>query len=386
MRKLIPFLLVLTAPALAPAFDLYRTNAYELVAGQTVTGQLVLLTDHALLAGTAEDDLFALSRGLTAFTGECRGDAWVMAGQANLGGRMLDHVRAISQSLVVSGDLERSLLALGSTVHLATGSVVRGDLLAVGENVVLEGTVGGDATIMAQSVTLSGVVEGNARVIAQDIVVMPGTLLAGDLAYTSPKEIFLDSRVQLGGTLKRIQPTGASEAASSLSVESLLMLFLQMVGALLVGIPFAALFPRALGRATKLVRFNTVRSMMAGLAALFLLPIMAIAAAITLVGLPLGLLTAGFAGALLYLGKIVVALVLGGLILRRRGSQSLGIVATAMALGLLVVYGAFAVPVVGDSLALLVAITGSGALWWSVLRGEGRHEPPPVPPGTDVQP
>lgn len=380
MRNALLLTLLLVLPATLPAFELTRTNEYTLTGEQSVSNQLFLLADHASLAGVAEDDVFALSRGLADFSGVCRGDTWVLAGQTRLGGRMLDHVRVVGQSVQVTGELERSFIALGTTLHVAPGSVVRGDVFALGENVVLEGTLGSDATIMAQSVTLAGVIEGNARVIAQDIVVMPGTLIAGDLDYTSPKELFLDSGVQLGGKLKRTEAAGASEAASTLSVESLILTVFQFFAALLTGIPVAALFPRAMARATRVVRFNTVRCMLTGMAAIFLLLVMLVASLLTVVGLPLGLIAAGLAAAFLYLGKIVVALVIGGLLLRRRGPQSFGVVTVAMALGLLVVYVAAAVPVVGDSLALLAAITGSGALWLALIRGEGRNEMPPLPP------
>lgn len=381
-------LLAIAGPTLAYESQLVRTNDFALAAEQTVPGQLLLLADQASLAGTVGDDLFAITRAQVNFSGENQGDTWVLGGQAQLGGIMKDHVRAAGQSLVVRGQLERSFYGLGTTVMLATGSVVRGDVLAVGENITLEGAIGGDVNVIAQSVTLSGTVDGSVRVAAQDIVVMPGTLIAGDLSYVSPKELFLDGRVQLGGKLKRIAQTSAGEAASTLSAESLLMTFIQWLGALLVGIPFTRLFPRVVGRATRLVRFNPLRCMLAGFAALFLIPVLAVAGLLTVVGLPLGLLAAGFAGALLYLGKLVVALTLGGLLMKRRGPPTLGAVTSAMAIGLLVLYTTFAVPMVGGSLALLVAVSGSGALWWSVLRGEGRAEaaPPPVPPHVNPVP
>lgn len=375
-------LAALAGPVVASDNQLVRTNTYALAAEQSVSGQLLLLADQADLAGTVGDDVFTLTRAQANFTGENQGDTWVLSGQASLGGIMKDHVRAAGQSLMVRGQLERSFFGLGTTIMLATGSVVRGDVMAAGENITLEGAVGGNVNVMAQSVTLSGTVDGSVRVVAQDIVVMPGTLIAGDLSYVSPKELFLDSRVQLGGKLKRIAQTGAGEAASTLSAETLLLTAIQWLGALLVGIPFAGLFPRVVGRATRLVRFNPLRCMLAGFAALFLMPLLAVAGLLTVVGLPLGLLAGGLAAALLYLGKLVVGLTLGGILLRRRGTHTIGVVAGAMAIGLVLLYASFALPVIGGSLALLVAVSGSGALWWSVLRGEGRHEavPPPVPP------
>lgn len=350
------------------------TNQYALPDDQLIAGQLYVVADQASLGGVVADDVFLLAQGQAVFSGTNGGDTWVVASQAQLGGRMLDHVRVAGQSVIVRGDLERSLYALGSAVVLSTGCVVRGDVMAAGENVTLEGTVGGQVHIMAQSVTLAGNFAGNVNVVAQDIVVMPGAFVAGDLRYTSPKELFLDNRSQLGGELQRVLPANAEQASSSPSIASLVLLLIQAIAALLAGLAFSALFPRAVGRATRLVRFSLLRCMVAGFSALFLVPVLALAAALTMVGLPLAILVAALAGSLLYVGKIVVALVLGGLLLRRRGPQSFGVAASAMAIGLFLLYGSFALPVIGGSLALAVAVIGSGALWWSLLRGEGRHE------------
>lgn len=366
----------------APAGDTLwiSTNRYELPAGQSIPSQLGLVAEVAQLGGTVEDDVFVVARAQAEFTGENRGDTWVLAGQTVLNGLLRDHVRAAGQSLIVRGQLERGFYAVGSSVLLSTGSVVQGDVVVAGENVTLEGQVGGQVNLMAQSVTLAGTVSGSVRILAQDIVVMPGTRIGGDLVYTSPKELILTQRDQVAGELKRLQPAGPD--VSAFSTESLVLLAVQGVGALLVGLPFTGLFPRAVGRATRLVRFNPLRCLLAGFAALFIIPVVAVAAALTLVGLPLGLLAAGLAAALLYLGKLAVALVLGGMLLKRSGPQSIASAMAAMAIGLLVLYSAFALPVIGSSVALLAAVLGSGSLWWALLRGEVRGEgaPPPVPP------
>jgi cytoskeletal protein CcmA (bactofilin family) len=363
------------------------TNQYDLVAGQVVSNQFFLVADQARAAGLFADDIFVLARGQATFEGEHQGDTWVLAGQTSLGGHQRDHVRLAGQSLLVRGALDRSLFALGSAVVLSTGSVVRGQVVAAGENVTLEGTVGGPVLLMGQSVTLAGLVDGDVRILAQDIVIMPGARVQGDLIYTSPKEVFLDHHDQVGGQLKRMQPAGPAPGGTTFSVESIVLQLFQMAAALLTGLLLAGLFPRSIGRAARLIRFNPLRCLMAGLSSLFVVPIVAIAGLLTVIGIPLALLVAGFAGALLYLGKVVVALVVGSLLLRRRGSQSLGVVMGAMAIGMIVLYSAFALPVMGGSLALLVALMGAGSLWWTWLRSEVRPEPTPPPvPGPQAGP
>ena len=388
MNKFLASWMIWAGSALAvPAMDLalVQTSLFSLATGQAITGQLVVVADQVELSGSAHDDVFVLAGRRIDLTGENLGDTWVLSESAHLGGRMVDHVRALGKTLQLQGVAEHSYMALGSSVLLATGSVVRGDVAVAGETVTLEGSVGGDAFIMAQSVTLAGSIAGRTRIFAQDIVVMPGTQLGGDLEYASPKEVFLDDRIQLGGTLRRLP---ARAAAPAISLESLAFQFMQMVGALVAGLLLAGLFPRVTGRAALLTRWNPVRCLLSGLASLVLIPLLVLAAVLTVLGLPAGLLAGGLAAALLYLGKVVVALGIGGAILRRHGPPSFGRLAGAMAIGLLVLYSLFALPVVGGSLVMLVAIGGSGALWWAILHHETRQPavPPPVPGGDGQQP
>lgn len=357
------------------------TNRYVLPAGQLVSNQFFLIADQVQAGGEFADDAFIVARGLAELNSEHQGDTWVLAGQTQVGGRHHDHLRLAGQSVLVRGELDRSLYALGSAVVLGTGSVVRGSVLALGENVTLEGVVSGPVMVTAQAVTLAGRLEGQVRLLAQDIVIMPGAYIGGDLIYTSPKELFPQPG-QVAGELKRLQPAGPPPGRAWFSVESVVLQFFKLAAALLTGLLLAGLFPRSTGRAARLLRFNAMRCMLAGLASLLVVPFIALAGVLTVIGIPLAALVAGAAGALLYLGKIVVALVIGSLLLRRRGPQSFGIVMGAMAIGLLVLYSAFALPVIGGSLAFLVALTGAGSLWWTWLRSEVRPEPTPPPAPT----
>lgn len=387
--RILALLALAACPGLAPAADYQRAYDYQLRPEQSIDSQMLLLAGTAELAGTARDDLFVLAGTNLAFSGHTLADAWLCSGVVTFSGQADDHVRALGQTVTISGQLARDCHVLGSTVHLTTGSVVRGSVAVLGVNVILEGQVDGGLQVLGQSVTLAGRVGGNVRVLAQDIVVMPGTVISGDLTYTSPKELFLDRNVQLAGKLQRQLPAPkAEESVQHRLLRTLTISGLQLLAALLVGIPFIAIFPRLVGRAARHVHFAPGRTMLTGLAACFVLPVAAAFALFTIVGLPLGLVLGGFFAILLYLAKIVVGLAVGTVLLRRRGPQPLSVIVGCLSVGLVALYILAALPVLGSSIALLIGVIGLGALLLSLLRGDG-HPAPVVdvpPPGDPGQP
>lgn len=358
----------------AHGVDIATPQDYVLPAGETASNELFLSTITARIEGHAADDVFAVAQKGLDIPGLLGGDAWLMARTVNLDGSAADHVRGLAETFTVRGDLARGLAVMATTVHLATGSVVHGYAAMLGEHVMVEGRIEGPAQLLAQSVTLGGDLGGDVRLVAQDIVVLPGTRIGGNLIYTAPRELFLDHSVQLGGELIRRAPDQAGASARSWA-DRMAFKVLQFAASFLAGLPLILLFPRLTGRATRLLRHATPRVMMTGLAALFVLPLAAVAAFISVIGIPLALMVAAFYGILLYIAKVVVALALGAVVLQRPGPQSRSAVVGLLALGLFLLYAFASLPVVGGSVALLIGIMGLGALSLALLGADARRPP-----------
>ena len=96
-------------------------------------------------------------------------------------------------------------------------------------------------------------------------------------------------------------------------------------------------------------------------------PIAAIIVMITVIGLPLGIISLILWGVALYLSQIPVALLLGRLIIRQnRELDSKGIMIGALALGLFVLFVLRLIPIVGWIIGLLVIAFGLGTLITSI--------------------
>ncbi len=381
-------LLLLSLAVNAGAIQFVNTADYVVPAGETRPQELWILAETTTVAGTMSEDCFALAA-VISLPGTFARDLWAVGETVSFDGRGTEDVRLAGRTVTVSGDIRGNLAAAGESVRLATNSVVKGAALVAGQTVVAEGRVDGGIRIAATSVTLSGVYHSYVRLIAEDIVVMPGTQIRGDLTYTSSKELFLDQKVVVVGQLIRKDvPTRKWQTlAPTWRQRAIIQAFL-FACALVVAIPFVAVFPRLTGNAVRLLRASTWRCALAGFVAFCLMPMLSAFALFTLIGLPLSLLLMTVYFMLLYLSKVVVALALAGALMRRRGPQPFGNVLTALVLGLLLLYALTLLPGIGSAVVILTFFLGLGAFVLAVFSTQGPNlpEPPPVQPTAPAPP
>jgi hypothetical protein len=101
---------------------------------------------------------------------------------------------------------------------------------------------------------------------------------------------------------------------------------------------------------------------------LFVTPIAAIIICITIIGLPVGLITLALWIILIYLAQIPVSLLLGKLILQRfiMIGESRGVMIGCLALGLLILKLLAIIPYIGFLIGLVVTLFGMGTMIVSI--------------------
>jgi cytoskeletal protein CcmA (bactofilin family) len=360
--RLLILLCLLWLPAAAQAYQWRvgdRTNALELAAGERLDDEAVLAAYSLNVQGQAARDLWLLASTSVRFDGQSEGD-----------------LRVLASSAVLGGEARQNLLAYAPGLQLTSNAVVRGQAALFGTTVICEGQVEGDAWIVANSVTLGGRWAGNVRVQAVDIRVVPGTTIAGDLVYTSPKTLVYDSSVAIAGTVKQ---TKNLLPETSLQTNFFIHGYL-FVAALLVGMPFVGFFPGLAGGAVRKLRTSPWRVLAAGAGTVLLGPFLIAFAFMTLVGLPLALLLGALYVALAYLSHVVIALWLGHRLLRAPGPQTMARVLSALATGLFLLYFVTALPGLAAFVVLPVIVLGTGALMLALLQRPLVSFPLPPPP------
>ncbi len=389
----LPLLLcALALPPAANAIEWHATNDYALKPGQTLSNELWVSADTAKVSGVAERNVFVQAQSLE-LAGAFRRDVWALADTLEFSGRAEQAVRvAAKRSAQLSGDIGGTLLVFGDTVQLQKDLRVADDAVLLGQDIIVEGSLSNRLWALGNKVTLAGYVGGTARIVSEEITLLPGTVIAGDLRYSSSKELVKPEGVTIAGQLLRVAKPNFGLGLPQLSLaQEVTLQFAFFLGALLVGLPFVSVFPLFTTRAVTVLRTQSNKCLLAGGITLAALPMIAVMAALTWIGLPLGLLLAGLYGTLLYLAKLIVAIPLASWLLTLRGpaGRPLGAL-PVLAVGLFLLYVAAALPFVGFAVWLATVLYGMGALVLALLGGQKSlplvmlaPDRPPAPPPLD---
>jgi len=354
----------LLATSSVQAIEFVQTEQFIRGDEDVLQEELWISAQAITIDGVSSNDLFAAAINID-LNGTFNGDVWAGGGDIlqNLGavnatGIFLDDLRMVSRIAQISGTLHGSLIAGGTTVKIDPTAILYGDAFCFGGNVIVEGSIAGNVRIMAKQVTLGGKIDGDISIISQDIVVLPGTIMNGNLTYTAPDELLLPSSVILNGELER---SFQAIVPRRLLKENLAVHLLFALAALVAGLVFTGLFPHYSGTTLHLLRESRGLCLLAGFAGLVVLPLAAFFLFLTVIGIPLSTLIFLFYFILLYLSKIVVALWIGSAILQREEFNKQK-VAAPLALGLLIIYALTSIVAVEMPINILIIFFGLGAL------------------------
>jgi cytoskeletal protein CcmA (bactofilin family) len=333
---------------------------------------MLMVAEKVQLGGTAGNDLF-IATGTLVVEGHCAADVWAFGRDSiRIDGSIADDARLVGAVVNIDGRVAGDLSALASTVRTGTGSVVGASATIAAEDAILLGDVAGDLHVTAARVTLGGRIGGNVVVEALDLVLQPGLNIAGNLVCALPSPIRPDSRVHIGGTTQYREPPDARPWPMVIALYAAIY-----AGGVLSGLPLVLIFHRFASRAALRLRRSWPRAMLAGLAAALFIPA---AVAISLSWaptLPLGLVLAAGGGLASAIAPGICAVAIGGAILRRPHTESPSAGFAALAVGMLPLVLAAALPGAALTVLLSILFLGTGVLALLILPA---RRPPPVPP------
>ena len=234
-----------------------------------------------------------------------------------------------------------------------------GDLVVFHGSATVDGTVDGSVTAFDAPVTISGRVNGDVVVFNGRVELRSGANVTGDVVSQSAPVVA--SGATIGGTSRRLQTNTnwegfgwAGRLAWWLAVS---------VSTLVVGLVLLWLVGRGAGRILEAGRTRIGPSIGLGLLLFFGLPILAIIALVTVVGIPLGI---GLLAALLLiyaLGYGAAAWILGRSILRGPTSWFLAFLA-----GWAILRVVALIPILGGLVWFAAVVVGLGALALAIWR------------------
>ncbi len=368
--------LLLVLPAAAGALDMVSAPRVESRTGEVYRSELFVAAETADLRGAASNDLFLVAGSIT-LAGTSAGDVWAFGRDSlRVTGVIEDDARLAGRAAEIEGRIGGNLAALASSVRLGTGAVVGGTASITADDAILLGTVEGDLRITAARVTLGGRIAGDVRLQAAELVLRPDLDVDGKLVCALPEPVRPPTGVRIGGGTQFLPPPAGRPWPLAVALFAALY-----AGGVIAGLPLVGLVPRVSARAATRLRQAWPRCMLAGLAVLFAVPAVCLVAFSWTVTIPLGALLAlacAFAAAL---SAPLCALALGGALRRSPQPETPAAAFATLALGMIPIVLAAALPGSAFSVVLLVTVLGTGALAGLLLPARrGPPAPPPPPP------
>lgn len=404
MNRLVTSLLILLAVATqGQAIDFIIKDTLTLPPGKTLARETWAQAHQITLEGEAADDCFLLADSFNQsietnlptvrLAGRFGADVWAAGETIDFSGAITNHARlAAARTLLVSGSVGKSLMAMAPTISLSSNALISGSALLAGQDIILSGRVEGPLRVIGTTVTLAGDFKQDISVTAGDITVMPGTRIGGNFTYHMDHDLVLDSRVDLGGRM--IRKETATAPANQPATGVLLFQLALLCGAILTGMVFVSLMPGTVALSVHKLVESPWRCLLQGFVAFALMPMAAFFLVFTLVGIPLSVVIGLCYLVLMYVAKIIVGLYAGHLLVRRRTPLPTNLLFPVMSLGLLFLYAATSLPFpFGAACWVAITLGGMGALAGAIMdrrvpvmvsyqNPENPAKPPPLPGAT----
>lgn len=327
-------------------------------ASETVDGTLWASGRTIDVAGRINGDVFCAGQNVT-ITGTVNGDVLCAAQTIVISGNVTGSVRSMAQTITLTGTVGRNLSTASQNFNQTGKSTVKGDASIGASDATVSGSVGRDAAIAAQTILIGGQIGRNVQATTNRIELGSGATVNGDVVYTSNDEIYVDKGAQIKGTAtqhKPVQHPANKRAASLVGLSFGFWLYLLVAG-LVVTLALVLLFPQAIQAVTNQGIRSPWKTLLAGLVAAIVVPVVILILLLTLVGIPLALLLLLAWLLVEALSGVMAAYYLGRLIWRRQRNPILIMLVGSVVLAIL-----YFIPIVSFIAFVLATLMGIGMI------------------------
>jgi len=330
-------------------------------AGETIDDSLIAAGQTVAIDGTVNGDLLAFGRTVT-IRGNVTGNVITGAESVTIEGTVGGDIVGAGRGVTLRGTrVGRNFFGFGRDLDIDASTDVAGNALTFGETAHIDGRVGIDLKSFGSNVLVSGNVQRDFEAYAGEVSVLP----SGRIGRNVTAHIEADDKLQIaegatiGGATSRQIVEREQRRNRYLTTGFYVRQVVRTGAAFLTGLLLLWAFPvlRTLSLPTV---GAALRSGGIGLVAAVVMPIAALLACFTIVGIPIGVLTFIIGAIGLYFGKTVIAQMIGRMLFQSPAGPP-HYAATLIA-GLAIVIIAINLPIVGGIVNFVLTVLGFGMI------------------------
>jgi cytoskeletal protein CcmA (bactofilin family) len=377
------FCAILALPQGVSASEVRKGHSVEVREGETIKGDMFLFGDRVRIEGTVDGDVYAFSQDV-GVNGHVTGDVIAFAHTLRIGGKVDGNIRVALNTLTVTGSVSKNALIFADYANLDSSGNIGGSITAFAESLNVDGKLGRDILIYSKHLGVSGTVGGGIQAKGSTMSIGSTGEVDGPVRFEGENAPEVSSGAKLAS---QVQYTKWEHKPEYRKSGYYVWRLIWTAALVLFGLVLFVLMPAfAQESVNSAERYGA--SLGLGVLVFFGVPIAAVIACVTVVGLPIGITSF-----LLWLMALSIAqMVVGGLVgqwLLGRTSEIWPLIGR-MAIGLIIVRLAGSIPHVGGWLKFGVILWGIGAISLTLYKrfqpviASGMPSSPPLPPNTTV--
>lgn len=381
---------LLVLPAGVSATERRGGQSPTVAKDETIKGDVYLHGERVRVEGTVDGDVFALGKDID-IDGHVTGDVIGAGRYLRIRGTVDGNVRSAGNTGVISGTVGKNIMWFGDAVTVDSTGKVGGGVTMFGGVLSIDGHLGRDILLFGEEVNVNGSVGGSITEKGNMLIIGSNAQVDGRVKFEGNKPADVAPGAKLASPVEFKQAEKKHDYQQS---DYYVWRVIWTAAFVLFGMVLFLLAPKFAGETIHAAE-SYGAPIGLGILVFFGVPLAAILACITVVGLPLGILTIGVWILMVCTAEIIVGGVIGNLILGK-ATDTWGMIGR-MALGFVIVrivYTPLAhVHVLGLLVGLGIWMWGMGAVSLALYR---RLQPviapnlpqapftPPMPPNTTV--
>jgi cytoskeletal protein CcmA (bactofilin family) len=322
-------------------------------------GLYVRTGENVTIDGTITGDAW-LAGSKVVINGDIDGSLYAAASEVIVKGVVRGNVMAAGSRVTIEGKIGGSAYLAGSEITTDNQSTVAGSMVAFGSIYNQQGSVGTQAYLFGSQVTIDGPIGSNTKIYASEVTLGKNAQINGNLAYASDAKVSIANDKNITGSITKIADTAKPNAGTSIVAISMGTVFM-LAASLLLGLVAFSVLPGSARATADWEQSHLTKTLLYGIGFAFLVPVVLLVTALTLVGFELAILGLLVYIAVLMLGGVMTAYCIGKWLLKRKTYST-----ATLALELLVGVGILSVigliPFVGSLVGFFAAIAGIGAI------------------------
>lgn len=353
MRKVLLSLSVLLLLAI-PVIIFANGANFFLAEGEEYNANIYWAGEQLIIDGDVNGDVIAAGNSII-INGNVNGDVLAAAENVRITGTIDGNIRIAAKKITIDGNVKRAVTIAGESIYLNDKSNIGATALMFARQIESRGNISGNLDGAVESLFISGKLT-HTNIKVDKLTISDTAEIRGNLNYESVIEAEIGEKAVIGGNINYIE-TKVKDYSRYDNAGYFVGRFIKLLSLFLLGLVLLSLVKRPTILVIKKMKEDPVKATLWGLTSFIVIPVLALALAITVIGLPIAIILVAAYIALLYIAHIYSALLIG-----RWTASKLSLKLTwpwALLLGLFILIVLVSLPFIGGLFFFI-------AIWWGL--------------------